>query len=173
MANVIQPCEHAEEIFFDDLIVSKTDLTGRITYANDVFCKIAGYSELELLGAPHNILRHPDMPRVVFKLLWDTIQAKQEICAYVKNLAKDGSFYWVFANITPSFDPHGNLIGYYSVRRKPRPEAVQAIAPLYRTLLEAERRAGDGQAGMKASAAILQQALEQKGVSYEEFVLGL
>jgi hypothetical protein len=113
------------------------------------------------------------MPRVVFKLLWDTIQAKQEICAYVKNLAKDGSFYWVFANITPSFDPDGNLIGYYSVRRKPRPEAVQAISPLYRTLLEAERKAGDGQAGMKASAAILHQALEQKGVSYAEFVLGL
>jgi PAS domain-containing protein len=71
MANVIQPCEHAEEIFFDDLIVSKTDLTGRITYANDVFCKIAGYSELELLGQPHSIIRHPDMPRAVFKYLWD------------------------------------------------------------------------------------------------------
>jgi len=113
------------------------------------------------------------MPRAVFKLLWDTIQAKREICAYVKNLAKDGSFYWVFANITPSFDAGGNLIGYYSVRRKPRPEAIQAISPLYRTLLEAERKAGDGQAGMKASAAILHQALEQKGVSYEEFVFGL
>ncbi|HEX7553912.1 MAG TPA: PAS domain-containing protein [Geothrix sp.] len=168
-----QPTQHEKVLGDDDFIVSKTDLRGVITYGNQIFIGISGYSELELLGAPHSILRHPDMPRVVFKLLWDTIQDKREICAYVKNLAKDGSFYWVFANITPSFDAHGNLIGYYSVRRKPRPEAIQAINPLYRTLLEAERRAGDGQAGMKASAAILQQALEQKGVSYAEFVLGL
>jgi PAS domain S-box-containing protein len=168
-----QPTQHEKVLGEDDFIVSKTDLKGVITYGNRIFIQMSGYSELELLDAPHSILRHPDMPRVVFKLLWDTIQAKQEICAYVKNLAKDGSFYWVFANITPSFDPDGNLIGYYSVRRKPRPEAVQAISPLYRTLLEAERKAGDGQAGMKASAAILHQALEQKGVSYAEFVLGL
>jgi len=88
-------------------------------------------------------------------------------------MAKDGSFYWVFANVTPSFDAHGNLIGYYSVRRKPRSEAIQTVDGLYRTMLEAERRAGDGQAGMKASTAILHQLLEQKGVSYEEFVFGL
>jgi PAS domain S-box-containing protein len=168
-----QPTQHEKVLGEDDFIVSKTDLKGIITYGNRIFIRMSGYSELELLDAPHSILRHPDMPRVVFKLLWDTIQAKQEICAYVKNLAKDGSFYWVFANITPSFDADGNVIGYYSVRRKPRPEAVQAIAPIYRTMLEAERKAGDGQAGMKASAAILHQALEQKGVSYAEFVLGL
>ena len=157
----------------DDFIVSKTDLKGIITYGNRIFIEISGYSEGELLGAPHNILRHPDMPRAVFKLLWDTLQAKQEICAYVKNLAKDGSFYWVFANITPSFDRHGGVIGYYSVRRKPRPEAVAAVSALYRTMLEAERRAGDGQAGMQASLAILHRTLEEKGMGYEEFVLGL
>jgi len=168
-----KPTQNEKVLGEDDFIVSKTDLKGVITYGNRIFIEISGYSELELLDAPHSILRHPDMPRVVFKLLWDTIQAKREICAYVKNLAKDGSFYWVFANITPSLDAHGNLIGYFSVRRKPRPEAIQAISPLYRTLLEAERKAGDGQAGMKASAAILHQALEQKGVSYAEFVLGL
>jgi PAS domain S-box-containing protein len=168
-----KPTQNEKVLGEDDFIVSKTDLKGVITYGNRIFIEVSGYSELELLDAPHSILRHPDMPRVVFKLLWDTIQAKREICAYVKNLAKDGSFYWVFANITPSLDAHGNLIGYYSVRRKPRPEAIQAISPLYRTLLEAERKAGDGQAGMKASAAILHQALEQKGVSYAEFVLGL
>ena len=168
-----QPTQHEQVMAEDDFIVSKTDLKGLITYCNRIFIEISGYSEKELLGTPHNILRHPDMPRVVFKLLWDTIQAKREINAYVKNLAKDGSFYWVFANITPSFDTHGNLIGFYSVRRKPRAEAIQAIGPLYRTMLEAERRAGDGQAGMKASTATLHQALEQKGMSYEEFVFGL
>jgi hypothetical protein len=113
------------------------------------------------------------MPRIVFKLLWDTIQAQREICAYVKNLAKDGSFYWVWANVTPSLDRAGNLIGYYSVRRRPRPEALQAIEPIYQALLDTERKAGDGQAGMKASLALLNQTLEQKGMSYEEFVFGL
>ena len=168
-----QPTQHEKVMAEDDFIVSKTDLKGLITYGNRIFIEMSGYSERELLGTPHSILRHPDMPRVVFKLLWDTVQAKQEISAYVKNLAKDGSFYWVFANITPSFDDRRNLIGYYSVRRKPRTEAIQAVAPLYCILREAERKAGDGQAGMKASAAILHQALEQKGVSYEEFVFGL
>lgn len=168
-----QPSEHERILGDDDFIVSKTDLKGLITYGNRIFIEISGYSEQELLGAPHSILRHPDMPRAVFKLLWDTIRAAREINAYVKNLAKDGSFYWVFANITPSFDSNGNLSGYYSVRRKPRPEAIQAISALYGVMLEAERKAGDGQAGMKDSAAILHQALEQKGMSYEEFVFGL
>ncbi len=168
-----QPTQNEKVLGEEDFIVSKTDLKGAITYGNRIFIQMSGYSEEELLGSPHSILRHPDMPRAVFKLLWDAIQAKQEICAYVKNLAKDGSFYWVFANVTPSFDSRGTPIGYYSVRRKPRLEAVQAVTPLYRAMLEAERKAGDGQAGMKASLAVLNQALEQKGVSYEEFIFGL
>jgi PAS domain S-box-containing protein len=168
-----QPTQQEKVMEEDDFIVSKTDLKGNITYGNRIFIQMSGYSEWELLGAPHNLLRHPDMPRAVFKLLWDSVQAKREICAYVKNLAKDGSFYWVFANITPSYDASGNLIGYFSVRRKPRPEAIEVVSALYRTMLEAERRAGDGQAGMKASTAILHQALEQKGMGYEEFVFGL
>ena len=168
-----QPTQNERVLGEDDFIVSKTDTKGFITYGNRIFIQVSGYAEDEILGSPHNILRHPDMPRAVFKLLWDTIQARREINAYVKNLAKDGSFYWVFANITPSFDSGGSLIGYYSVRRKPRPEAIQAVSPLYRAMVEAERRAGDGQDGMKASLAILNQTLEQKGVSYEEFVFGL
>jgi PAS domain S-box-containing protein len=168
-----QPTQQERFLEEDDFIVSKTDLKGLITYGNRTFIKMSGYSERELLGQPHNILRHPDMPRVVFKLLWDTVQNGQEICAYVKNLAKDGSFYWVWANITPSFDLSGRPIGYYSVRRKPRPEAIQTIIPIYRALLEAEHRAGDGQAGMKASLALLHQTLEQKGVPYDEFIFGI
>jgi PAS domain S-box-containing protein len=167
------PTQHEKVLDEDDFIVSKTDPKGIITYGNRIFIEMSGYSEQELLGAPHNILRHPDMPRAVFKLLWDSVQARREICAYVKNLSKDGSFYWVFANVTPSFDSRDNLIGYFSVRRKPRPEAIEVVSALYRTMLEAERKAGDGQAGMKASTAILHQALEQKGMSYEEFVFGL
>lgn len=167
------PTQQERMLAEDDFIVSKTDPKGIITYGNRIFIAISGYSEEELLGSPHNILRHPDMPRAVFKLLWDTLQARREINAYVKNLAKDGSFYWVFANITPSLDHRGEVIGYYSVRRKPRPEAVGTVAALYRTMLDAERKAGDGQAGMKASLAILNRTLEEKGMGYDEFVLGL
>jgi PAS domain S-box-containing protein len=167
------PTQQERMLAEDDFIVSKTDPKGIITYGNRIFISISGYAEEELLGSPHNILRHPDMPRTVFKLLWDTLQARQEINAYVKNLAKDGSFYWVFANITPSLDRRGEVIGYYSVRRKPRPEAVKTVAALYRTMLDAERKAGDGQAGMKASLAILNRTLEEKGMGYDEFVLGL
>ena len=87
----------------NEIIVSKTDTRGRITYANDVFSRVSRFGVAELLGAPHSIIRHPDMPRCVFKLLWDTIQAKQEIFAYVVNMAKNGDHYWVFAHVTPSF----------------------------------------------------------------------
>ncbi|HEY3400588.1 MAG TPA: PAS domain-containing protein [Geothrix sp.] len=168
-----EPTQQERVLGEDDFIVSKTDLKGIITYGNRIFIDISGYSESELLGSPHNILRHPDMPRAVFKLLWDTLQAKREINAYVKNLAKDGSFYWVFANITPSFDTRGDVAGYYSVRRKPRAEAIQTANGLYRAMLDAERKAGDGQAGMAASMAILNRLLEEKGMDYDEFVLGL
>ncbi|NUM79094.1 PAS domain-containing protein [candidate division KSB1 bacterium] len=96
-----------------DFIVSKTDTKGIITYGNEVFIDICRYSEEDLLGANHNIIRHPDMPAAVFKLLWDKIEAKQEIFAYVKNLAKDGAYYWVWANCAPSFDAEGNVYSVY------------------------------------------------------------
>lgn len=156
----------------DDYIVSKTDLAGRITYGNRIFIEFSGYSEAELLGAQHNIIRHPDMPRGVFKYLWDTIQAKEECFAYVKNLAKDGSYYWVFANVTPSFDKDGNLTGYFSVRRKPRPEGVKTMAAVYKTMLKIERDAGARDA-CHASLAYLTKLLTDKGTSYAEFVLSI
>ncbi len=156
----------------DDFIVSKTDLKGRITYGNRIFIEFSGYSEAELLGAQHNIIRHPDMPRAVFKLLWDTIQTKRECNAYVKNMAKDGSFYWVFANVTPNFDRDGNVIGYFSVRRKPKASGVKTVTDLYRVMLEAERRAGAKDA-MGVSTRILTDLLAEKGLSYDELVLAI
>ena len=95
----------------DEIIVSKTDLKGRITYANQVFLRIPGYTEKEVLGQPHNIIRHPDMPRCVFKLLWDTLEARREIFAYVINMACNGDHYWVFAHVTPTFEPTGTWSG--------------------------------------------------------------
>ena len=151
-------------------IVSKTDTKGRITYANRIFMQMCGYSEKELLGAPHNIIRHPDMPRGAFKVLWDNLQAGNEFFAYVKNLAKDGSYYWVFANATPDRDAQGNIIGYLSVRRKPRRDAIEVVTPIYQKMLEIERQHHPKDA-MTHSIQFLLDALEQQGVSYEEFIL--
>ncbi len=152
----------------DDFIVSKTDLKGRIIYGNKMFIKISGYTESELLGAPHSILRHPDMPKIVFKLLWDRIQNKEEIFAYVKNLCKDGGFYWVFANVTATVASDGSIRDYHSVRRKPSQKAMDVIPGLYSQLLNAERSGG-----MEASYKLLTDILKEKGVSYDEFVLSL
>jgi PAS domain S-box-containing protein len=154
----------------EDFIVSKTDLKGRITYCNRIFIEFSGYSESELLGAPHNCIRHPDMPRGVFKYLWDCLQAERECFAYVKNMSKDGGYYWVWANVTPSYDAEGRVEGYFSVRRRPAPAAVAACTQLYAAMLDAERRAGARDA-IQASLALLNETLAAKGMSYEEFVL--
>jgi PAS domain S-box-containing protein len=156
----------------NDFIVSKTDTKGRITYGNKIFIEFSGYDEHELLGTQHNIIRHPDMPRAVFKLLWDTVGEENEIFAFVKNLAKDGSFYWVYANVTPSYDSQGRVDGYFSVRRKPNPAAVETVGGLYKVMLEAEKKAGPKHA-IEASSKILSDLLAQKGTTYEEFVIAL
>ena len=164
------------ERFFDedDIIVSKTDLKGRITYANRVFLEVAGYSERELLGAPHSIIRHPDMPRAVFKLLWDTIEAGKEIFAYVINRAKNGDHYWVYAHVTPSYGPTGEIVGYHSNRRVPDNDIVNnVIVPLYAQLREVERAHANAKEGMKASVDAVVALLGEKGVSYDEFVMSL
>ena len=166
------PAQRERVMREDDFLVSKTDLKGRITYGNRIFIEYSGYSEAELLGKQHNIVRHPDMPRGVFKFLWDTLEAKQECFAYVKNRSKDGGFYWVFANVTPSFGADGALDGYFSVRRKPRASGIAAVTGLYRQMLEAEQRAGPRDA-CAASLALLNNALAQHGVSYESFILSI
>jgi len=149
-----------------EFIVSKTDTAGHIIYGNKYFLKISGYDEDELLGAPHSKLRHPDMPKIIFKLLWERIKAKKEIFAFVKNLCKDGSYYWVLANVTATLDSRGEIRDFHSVRRKPSSAAMQVIPDLYTKLLEAERSGG-----MEASGRLLEQILKEKGVSYDEFVL--
>jgi len=108
------------------------------------------------------------MPKTIFKLLWDRIQAKDEIFACIINKTKDNNYYWVFANITASLDTGGNIIGYYSVRRKLNPKALEIIIPLYKQILTAEISGGIS-AGMK----VLQNLLDEKGVSYDEFIISL
>ena len=162
----------------NDFIVSKTDTKGIIKYGNQIFIEMSGYSEQELIGANHNIIRHPDMPRCVFKLLWDTLSMKKEVFAYVKNLSKDGSYYWVFANITPSLDVKGNVVGYFSVRRKPAPAAIKVITEVYAKLLAEEQRVEAGQAARRkeaiaASEKLLNEFLHSNNISYEEYILSL
>lgn len=168
----VQPVNREKVMRENDFIVSKTDTKGRITYGNRIFIEFSGYSESELLGAQHNIIRHPDMPRGVFKFLWDNIVAGKEVFAYVKNMAKDGSYYWVFANITPDYDSLNSITGYFSVRRCPKRGAVDVCADLYRLMLAEEQKAGPRDA-CDASLALLIGVLQDKGVSYEELVLSL
>ena len=156
----------------NDFIVSKTDLTGRITYGNRIFIEFAGYSEKEILGAQHNIVRHPDMPRAAFHLAWSLIKSKQEFFGFVKNMSRDGSFYWVFTHITPSYDRNGKVIGYLSVRRKPNASVLPTVAGLYKQMLDIEKSAGPSNA-IAASTKFLMDFLAEKGTSYEEFVLSL
>ena len=157
----------------NEIIVSKTDPRGRITYANDVFARVSQYSIAELLGAPHSIVRHPEMPRCVFKLLWDTIESKQEIFAYVLNMAKNGDSYWVFAHVTPSYGSGGDIVGYHSNRRKPDRPQIDKIAVLYRKLLTIEQQATDRKQGMLQAFDHLVAELGQQGISYDEFVFSL
>lgn len=157
-----------KELRENDFIVSKTDTRGNITYVNQIFMDIADYTEEELLGKPHNIIRHKDMPKAVFKLLWEMVHNKEEIFAYVINATKNGDAYWVYANVTPSFDERGKVIGYYSVRRKPNPKALETIIPLYKQMIQAERSGG-----VNAGTKLLTNILEEQGVDYNELIISL
>jgi PAS domain S-box-containing protein len=157
----------------DELIVTKTDPRGVLTYANTVFLRMSALHEDEAIGRPHNIIRHPDMPRAIFKLLWDTLGQRQEVFAYVVNLATDGAHYWVLAHVTPSSDAHGRLIGYHSSRRRPDPGPVAAIGKIYADLRAEERRHDNSPAGLEASSAKLRAILAERGQTYDEFVWSL
>lgn len=157
----------------NEIIVSKTDRKGKITYANPVFVRVSQYTEDELLGAPHNIVRHPHMPRCVFKLLWDTIAAGQEIFAYVLNRAKSGDHYWVFAHVTPTFDSENHIIGYHSSRRVADRSALAKIEPIYRLLLEEEQKHASPREAMAAATSLLLNYVSNRNMSYEQFVFTL
>lgn len=163
------------ERFFreDQIIVSKTDLQGRISYANDVFLHIADYTEREVLGQPHNLIRHPDMPRCVFKLLWDTVTAGQEIFAYVVNRTKHGDHYWVLAHVTPTRLQDGTVGGFHSCRRVPSRRAVEKISGLYRTLRGIEEASENRKDGQALAVQALDHHLQGLGQRYDQFMFSL
>lgn len=157
----------------EDVIVSKTDARGIITYANDVFLKLADYSEAEIIGKPHNIIRHPAMPHCAFKLVWDRVKSGEEIFAYVVNRSRYGDHYWVLAHVTASFDASGAIVGYHSNRRVPSRAAIAKIEPIYQHLCKIEASHPLLRDGMAAATAELVRTLETAKVSYDEFVLSL
>lgn len=172
MKNRITPTQHEVKLAEDDFIVSKTDPSGRITYANRALMKISGFKEEDLIGVQHNILRHPDMPRSVYKLMWDTITNGKECFAYVKNLCKNGDHYWVLANVTPDYDLDKKITGYFSCRRRPREEAVRKVDAVYAEILAAEHAAGTRDA-IAAGTKVLERHIQQGHDCYEKFILSL
>ncbi len=174
MAVKILPTKREVTFAPDEIIVSKTDLKGRITYANRTFATVAGYTRAELMGQPHSIIRHPDMPRAVFKLLWDRLAEEKEVFAYVKNMTKHGDFYWVFAHVTPSYDATGAVVGYHSNRRVPDRRVVETVmGPVYADLLKIEASHANAKEGMRASFARLMDIVKSKAASYDELVFAL
>ena len=161
------------EVAVQDLFFSTTDRKGLIRSGNQIFVRVSAYPLEALLGAPHNVIRHPDMPRAVFKLLWDTLTKGDEIFAYVLNMAKSGDHYWVFAHVTPTFTRDGGITGFHSNRRVPEKRALDAIKPIYASLKAIEDGARDRASGLEASYAAVLKLLRDKGMSYDEFVFSL
>lgn len=168
----ITPTQQEVLLGGDEVIVSKTDLTGRITYVNRAFMRVANFAEADVLGEQHNLVRHPDMPRGAFKLLWDMLKQEREFFGYVKNITSEGHYYWVFANVTPDRDAHGKHIGYFSVRRKPNRKAIETMESIYREMLSVESSAGVANAPA-ASIEFLQSKLKAQGTTYDRFILSL
>ncbi|MEN8302736.1 MAG: PAS domain-containing protein [Campylobacterota bacterium] len=156
------------EIKLDDnrYTVSRTDSLGVIEYADDYFEEISGYSEAELIGRPHSIVRHPDMPKVVFKIMWEEINKGENIKTIIKNLAKDGSYYWVVADFESKIDPVTNKIVSHTAFERPIPKkAVKSITPIYQKLLEIEK-----EHNLQASEDYLLVYLEKNNTTYDELV---
>ncbi|MCI6989423.1 MAG: PAS domain-containing protein [Campylobacter sp.] len=169
----MRPTPVNEEIELDpkEYIFSSTDLRGVINWGNRYFVQISGYNFNELIGKPHNILRHPDMPRVAFKLMWETIQKGDEFVAVVKNMAKSGKYYWVVARIVPIRDEKTNEItGYTAYRRAACKKIQEAVTPLYAELLRIEKEHHNN---MFESEQYLKDLLAKEGVTYDEFIKDL
>lgn len=173
MKKNIIPNNNEKKLDDNDFIVSKTDISGKITYANRIFMEIVGYSESELLGVQHNIIRHPEMPRGVFRFMWDTLKSGNEFFGFAKNLCSDGGFYWVFANITPDYDKDGKLQGYYSVRHKPPTSALDVLVPIYREMLAIEKNCSAKEAPDKSLAYLFDVVAQTGAKNYDSLVLGL
>ncbi|WP_459212829.1 PAS domain-containing protein [Aquimarina rhabdastrellae] len=167
MAVFRKPTPVDEEILLDPqkTIMSKTNPRGIIEYANDYFMRICRYEEQELIGQPHNVIRHPDMPKVIFKWLWRRLQEKKNIHAIVKNLAKDGRYYWVITDFEVKLDEKGNAVSFFARRKAPPRTTIAIIKDLYQKLLAIEEAQG-----VDVSEKYLIGFLEEQGMTYDEYI---
>lgn len=156
------------------ILVSKTNPNGVIIYANPDFCRIAGYPLEFLVGKPHNLIRHPEMPRAVFSLMWETLKAQQEFFGYVVNRCADGNHYWVFAQAVPDIDPEsGETISFHSTRRWADPASCRRAMDVYRMLLEAEAPERSPRQAVLAGRKALDDILHRAGMTYEQWAFSL
>jgi PAS domain S-box-containing protein len=167
---VYRPIPINEEIKLNHkkIIVSKTDKKGNILYVNDYFCEVTGYEPNDVIGLPHNIIRHPDMPRAIFYLMWQRIQNGENIIAVVKNLAKSGKYYWVTTDFETYRDVDGNIDSYIAFRRPASKRAIEGVEDLYSAMLNIER-----EHGLKASLVYLEGFLDERHTNYNDFVSDL
>lgn len=150
-------------------ILSRTDLKGNIQYCNNYFQEVCGYTEKELIGSPHNIIRHPDMPKVIFKLMWERIKQNENILALVKNRAKNGDYYWVTTLFETRYHPFDKRPeGYLAIRRAAPKKAVETIVPLYKKLVEIEEKEG-----IEGSEKYLLNYLREKNADYDTYMRDL
>jgi len=165
---MLKPIPVNEEIKLDKhkYIMSRTDTKGVIEFGNDYFFEISGYSPNELIGQPHSVIRHPDMPKVIFKIMWDRLKQGKNIFAVVKNLAKDGRYYWVTTKFEIKKHPVDNtIVGYMAYRQAASQKAVETMKKLYSELLEIEKSGG-----VEASEKYLIGYLESQRKTYDEFI---
>ncbi|BCD59899.1 MULTISPECIES: PAS domain-containing protein [unclassified Nitratiruptor] len=161
----IEPKNIESPFNLDELFFSITNPKGIILTGNDVFVHVSKFTKDEMIGKPHNIIRHPDMPRTIFKALWDTIKSGKPFVGYVKNMAKDGSYYWVLAAVYPIFNNEGEIEKYISIRLKPTSEYFKLIPELYREILEKEIKED-----MDAAQELLIKKIQELGFhTYEDF----
>ena len=148
------------------VLISETDAAGTITNVNDVFCSVAHYSAEELIGQPHNLIRHPDMPKLVFKLLWDNLKVGNNFIGVIKNLAKSGEYYWVITDFDIIRDPSGQIINYMGRRTSVPEQTIEKhIAPLYQKILQVEQAGG-----IEAGEQYFQQFLKDQGKDYLTYI---
>ncbi|CAM3953248.1 MULTISPECIES: PAS domain-containing protein [Flavobacterium] len=160
-----------KEVSWDktQIIMSKTNPRGIIEYANEVFVDVCGYEDYELMGQPHNIIRHPDMPKVIFKVLWEKLKSGENFHAIVKNLAKSGRYYWVITDFEIAKNENGEISNYFARRRAiPQEVITNHIEPLYKKLLQIESASG-----IEYSEKYLNGFLEEKSKTYVQYIMEL
>lgn len=170
--STVRPTGVERTLGHDEIIVTKTDLRGRITYANDVFLRISALEEHATLGRPHSLIRHPEMPRGIFRLLWSRLEAGHEVFAHIRNLATDGAHYWVLAHVTPSLDAACRPVGYHSNRRRPGARAVAEVEAVHAQMRRAEAGLGARDAA-EAGERALHALLAGRGMTYAQWLWSL